>query len=288
MTHTAPTPFVRAGKHDDKVRTSSRLSVLLLPLLLVVAMSSVASCVVGAPLSALSPAAPPFPECRHPQGPSGFFAESLRTVRPLPTNRWWQNAVLATGDMPIVAYPYAVRLASPGSPLQAEAAAAQTTADTLTSRMGLTQTGVYMSLPVKEANQVQVIMPWRPEMLLTTPLYDVAAEGDAPAPAPAVSGPNVTSSAIHHSNRTHRASSLGQAGPPRLHVPPVQSPIEAKATEVQMNPHQVVREDLLSVRVQWTQKNGGQRRIPPRYAQCRHAMPPRTARNVRIRIACAD
>ena len=102
---------------------------------------------------------------------------------------------------------------------------------------------------------MQVIMPWRPEMLLTTPLYDVAAEGDAAVAAP-VSGPNVTSSAIRHSNRTHQAS-LAKVAVPRLHVPPVQSPIEAKATEIQMNAHQIVREDLLSVRVQWTQKNGG-------------------------------
>jgi hypothetical protein len=141
-----------------------------------------------------------------------------------------------------------VRLASPGSPLQAEAAAAQSATDNLTNRMGLTQTGVYMSLPIKEANTIQVIMPWRPDMLLTTPLYDVAASGHGGG-----------SAAIHRdSNHTHHHAKLTKVDEPRLHVPPVQSPIEAKATEVQMNPHQVVQEDLLSVRVQWTQKNGGQ------------------------------
>lgn len=254
MTRLAPTPFVRAGRVVAKVRTAFSLFVLLLLVVMMAPLSSV----LGAPLAALSPAAPPFPECSHPQRPSAFFGDALRSARPLPTNRWWQNAVLATGDMAIVAYPYAVRLASPGSPLQAEAAAAQSTADTLTSRMGLTQTGVYMSLPIKEANEMQVIMPWRPEMLLTTPLYDVASEGDAAVAAP-VTGPNITNSAVRHSNRTHQAS-LAKVAVPRLHVPPVQSPIEAKATEVQMNAHQIVREDLLSVRVQWTQKNGGQQR----------------------------
>ncbi len=64
----------------------------------------------------LSTTAPPFPTTTHPLPPSPFFSPHYRSIHTsLPTNSWYQNAVLNTGEEPIVTYPYTVRCISKGS-----------------------------------------------------------------------------------------------------------------------------------------------------------------------------
>jgi endo-1,3(4)-beta-glucanase len=53
----------------------------------------------------------PFRSVVHPAPPSAFVATNL-TNKPLPTNTWWQNAILQTGNQPIFPYPYALILNS--------------------------------------------------------------------------------------------------------------------------------------------------------------------------------
>jgi hypothetical protein len=241
-----PLAPVRNLAATGSVRFTLALSTLLLSLALLrmstqaapsaaVSSSGGVLQVAAASLSLLSTAAPPFASTANPMKPSAFFSDRLRRQSPLPTNRWFQNAVLASGDQPIVSYPYSLRMASPGSPLHAEALATQETSDTLSeaARMSLSQVGVYMSLPVKEVSPVMVIMPWKPDLLITTPRIDAGV------------GFNSTAAG---------------AKEPKLESA---SAVEAEAYTVQMGAHQVVEEDLMSVRMEWAQHNGGER--------CRHS-----------------
>lgn len=237
----------------------------LLLLLTIGAMSSAPSAIHAASLSVLSTAAPPFPAVVHPATPSNFFGPrftassssgagklsagaaaveaSSAPPHALPTGRWWQNAVLAAGDQPLVTYPYSVRLSSSGSPLHAEARAAQTTSSRPGSPIDVTATGMYASLPTREENELQVILPWRPDLLITNALYDAAAT--APLTG---SGANETTSAAAPDAKSIFDSPWNVQ----------EAPIDAARHTVEMEPHQIVNEDLLSVRVQWKQSNGGQ------------------------------
>ena len=236
----------------------------------------------AAPLSVLSTATPPFTAVSHPQTPSDFFGPRFRRAirssskgklgaatvsahnaqsQALPTGRWWQNAVLAAGDQPLVTYPYSVRLSSAGSPLHAEARAAQTTASRPGSPLDVTATGVYAALPVREENELQVILPWRPDLLITNALYDAAATAIAPV-IPSVHSDNANDT--NTNTDTNAATSTGTSidgGDHSLFPSPLgvveEAPIEAARHTVEMQPHQIVDEDLLSVRVQWKQSNGG-------------------------------
>lgn len=248
---------------------------LVSALLVLFAMASAPLACDAASLSVLSSSAPPFSSVTHPSAPSDFFGPRFRAARSsssdskfsaaaastvsahdaqsqaLPTGRWWQNAVLAAGDQPLVTYPHSVRLSSPGSPLHAEARSAQTTKSRPGSPLDVTATGIYASLPVREENELQVILPWRPDLLITNALYDAAATVPAkPAHSPAANDTN------SNSNAATAASSEQSIFNSPLGIE--EAPVDAARHTVEMEPHQIVMEDLLSVRVQWKQSNGGQ------------------------------
>jgi len=229
--------------------------------------------VSGADLSVLSAKAPPFKQCAHPWKPSNFFSEALRSKgHALPTNRWWQNCVLGTGDNAIVAYPYSLRLSSPGSPLHSEASATQSATSLLVDPLSLTQVGVYASLPAKEASPTQVIMPWKPDLLLTTTRFNLEGAGSAPTPAagsgtePAAdAGAQPTDNDTKHDGEHTDAPSkhnVSTSAVKRAPSPPPgiklgeQSAIQAEALATKMGAHEVVAEDLLSLRVQWNEQGG--------------------------------
>ena len=62
----------------------------------------------GAPLGT-TPA--PWSELDHPAGPGPLW---LDAAAPLPTNAWWLNAALGSGDWPINPMPYSVRASEDG------------------------------------------------------------------------------------------------------------------------------------------------------------------------------
>ncbi|MGB1074938.1 MAG: glycosyl hydrolase [Flavobacteriales bacterium] len=59
-------------------------------------------------VSVLGSEAPPFPAISSSQPPSGFWSDNLLS-QPVPTNRWWQNFVLGSGDNTCNALPYLVQ-----------------------------------------------------------------------------------------------------------------------------------------------------------------------------------
>ncbi len=142
-------------------------------------------------------------------------------------------------------YPYSLRMSSPGAPLFIEAVSNQATRDQLVNAMALSQAGVYMSLPVKEASPLQVIMPWRPDLLLTSARYNLGEKG-----AP-----------IHKGNFSSSAANA-TGGSSGIHLGE-QSAVQAENLAIKMSPHQVVEHDLLSVRMQWSQENGAGRMLFP-------------------------
>lgn len=62
----------------------------------------------GAPLGTT---AAPWDAIDHPAAPSALWADP---AAPLPTNRWWQNAVLGSGDWPLFTMPYSVKVQAEG------------------------------------------------------------------------------------------------------------------------------------------------------------------------------
>lgn len=186
--------------------------------------------VAAAALTTISSAHPTFTAIDHPVRPPAFFgarsaasgagfsvndADSGTGPSALPTNRWWLNAVLDTGDQPIVTLPYSLRLVSAGSPLYSEVRGLQRG---LCSSSGpcplrVSSHGVFASLPIKESSDRQVIMPWRPDLLITA--RDERHEE--------------TSTSVNVSDTTFCS----------------------------FEQHQLVRDDLLSMRVQWKRKGGG-------------------------------
>ena len=82
-----------------------------------------------------------FKTTTHPMPPSAFYSDELKSHGALPTNAWFQNALLEQGDQPIVPLPY-----------------------TLSAKPD----GIQMALPIKKATKDLVIASHQPDMMISS------------------------------------------------------------------------------------------------------------------------
>jgi len=82
------------------------------------------------PARPLSAAAPKLAAVNHPQPPGALWTTA---TAPLPTNTWWMNLVLGSGDQPVYVAPYSVQAVANGVTVGVPALSASPTGETQTA-----------------------------------------------------------------------------------------------------------------------------------------------------------